>query len=531
LLVALAGLPAQAQISPGPLADAHASLEGASGCLRCHQRGKGVSASLCLDCHRALAERLAKGLGLHGRPDYARCETCHIEHHGREAKLVWWGEAGRDRFDHAQAGYLLEGKHATLECGQCHAPALLRDPAGLSRGVANPSRTFLGLGTACLDCHTDVHRGQLSGECRGCHGMSAWRPASGFDHHASAYRLTGRHETLACERCHPTVRDARGAYIRYRGIAFGTCSDCHRDPHGNRLGVTCERCHSTASWSVAVAGGGFDHDRTRYPLRGRHLRVSCDGCHRTTRVGRLAHERCTDCHGDTHRGELGSRRDGGACESCHDVDGFTPARFGLDDHAATRYPLQGAHQAVPCDGCHRRSPGRRVAPLHPAFERCTDCHRDPHGGEGAQAPKGPCTSCHGVDGWGVVTFDHGTTGYLLAGRHARVACDACHPRSQTTPPRLTFGRLTRQCAGCHPDPHGGQLTRGGQTLCERCHTADDWRAPLFDHGRDAAWALDGAHARVPCRNCHPTELRGPAPVIRFKPLPTRCRDCHSGAQP
>jgi hypothetical protein len=87
------------------------------------------------------------------------------------------------------------------------------------------------------------------------------------------------------------------------------------------------------------------------------------------------------------------------------------------------------------------------------------------------------------------------------------------------------------CEGCHRDPHQGQLARGGAASCERCHTTDNLAAAKFDHARDAAWHLDGAHSRVACAACHRPETRSGVTFVRYKPLPTTCRGCHGATPP
>ena len=105
-----------------------------------------------------------------------------------------------------------------------------------------------------------------------------------------------------------------------------------------------------------IQPGQFDHSRTGFSLLGEHAEVKCDSCHRPGRPRPLRHARCTDCHQDRHAGQLAGRADGGRCETCHDVNGFKPARFSPEDHARTRMPLTGAHLAIPCDACHREVP-------------------------------------------------------------------------------------------------------------------------------------------------------------------------------
>ena len=524
VLAALAPPSARAQISPGPLSRPHAKLEGSTHCLDCHDPQKGVAPAKCLACHNPLRERLAAGKGLHARPEYGDCKTCHVEHQGVEYELVWWGKAGKRAFDHAQTGHPLAGKHAALSCEQCHK-----------------ARSYLGNVTDCASCHKDEHRGQFAGRsCSSCHSEQAWKPAVGFDHAKTAWPLTGRHAPVSCEKCHTTRRpdpaDPAATYRVFRAVAGRDCASCHEDAHRGRLGTSCSSCHSPAGWREAVVTKSFDHSRTAWPLTGRHAAVPCEKCHVPGRPMRLRRDRCTDCHADAHAGALSRRADGGRCEACHDVNGFRPARFGPEDHAKTAYPLAGAHLAVACDQCHRpaRSAGRVTAvPLHFASTRCADCHQDPHQGEAARVvAKGGCEACHRVESWRQVAFDHGQTRYSLSGRHARVACVSCHRRAQAgQSARLRFAGVPQACEGCHRDPHQGQFAgTGGPVACERCHTTDDLKPSKFDHSRDAAYELDGAHARLACSACHRLETRNGVTFVRYKPLPTTCRGCHGASR-
>jgi hypothetical protein len=218
---------------------------------------------------------------------------------------------------------------------------------------------------------------------------------------------------------------------------------------------------------------------------------------------------------------------------------------------------------VPCDGCHRSVPaaairtasaGRRVgvvpasAPrasprpaaavalqLRPQGRSCDDCHGDPHRGElAARVAAGGCVSCHAVDSWRRVRFDHATTRFALGGPHAQAACVACHPPAEAADAAAS-GRWAGRpvaCDACHAGTHAGQFpARGADAGCERCHDPLNAGASRFDHARDAAWALDGAHRRVPCAACHVRERRGERSFVRYKPLPTACRGCHAAGEP
>jgi hypothetical protein len=542
----LAASAARAQISPGPLSRPHATLEGNRNCLSCHRAGKGVDPGLCFDCHGALADRVAARQGLHADPAFARCERCHSEHNGVEFELVHFpeGEAG---FDHGRTGWKLEGKHATVACRECHRTDRV-DPAVLRREPAkNLARSFLGLPTACTGCHQDPHRGSMkAASCADCHSQNSWKEPRGFDHAATRFPLADAHARAACTACHkPEAGEERTlAFGQFAGVPLPACADCHRDPHRGKLGADCASCHSTVSFRGA-APARFDHDRTGWPLAGRHARVACAACHRPGRELDIpGADRCETCHRDPHAGQL--RTVAGApatCVTCHTVDGFLPARFGPAEHERSRFPLTGAHRAVPCTACHamvrsgelpvpfRRGASEPVRAFRSAAAACADCHRDPHAGALAQrVGAAGCAACHDTASWRSVRFDHATTRFPLDGRHAAVACAKCHPDDAAGNPQLAGRPL--ECAACHADPHGAQLARAGITDCARCHGVAGFRpAGGFDHGRDSRFPLDGRHAAVACAGCHPTEGRGEAALVRYRPRPTDCAGCHATGEP
>lgn len=556
----LAAPAADAQISPGPLSAAHAGLEGSTHCLACHARETGVAPPKCLACHALLRERIASSRGLHARPEYRDCKTCHVEHHGAANDLVYWGRAGRPAFDHGLTGSALAGRHARLECRACHQPRFNRETARLTAEKARLETTYLGLSGACSACHEDAHRGQFGGRgCESCHDQNAWKPAARFDHARTAAPLTGRHAAVACDKCHKLAGGQGIGFRKFVGVASAECQACHRDTHAGRLGRDCKRCHSPAGWE-RVERVSFDHARTDFPLRGRHAAVACEKCHRPGRSVRMAHARCADCHADAHLGQLSRRADQGRCESCHDEKSFVPARFGLEEHAATAYPLAGSHRAVACDACHERLtrealgrvPGlrptggaaaTRTARFRFASTRCTECHRDPHRGEfDRHVKRAGCEACHALSSWREVRFDHASTRFPLRDGHSRVACAACHVKAEAGAPkaRSRFAGLPLTCEGCHRDPHAGQLAgaallAGGPgreqgapvAACDRCHTAQDWSPRGFDHERDSRYARDGAHLRLACAACHPPATKTGERFVVYKPLPLTCRGCHA----
>jgi len=504
-----------------PLQGRHAAL----GCESCHGARR-IRDRAGLAGGGVNLARTFMGLG-------AACSSCHADpHKGQFAPRActdchdverWKPPAG---FDHGKTAFPLTGAHEPVACASCHKPG----PDGSLRFKGTPHQT-------CASCHRDPHGGRLGASCASCHGTAGWHriDPGRFDHGKTRFPLTGRHEKVACAGCHARTP---GAGMKFQGTPFQTCASCHKDPHAGRLGTSCAGCHTTAGFE-RIQPGQFDHDRTGFPLRGEHVEVKCDSCHRPGRPRPLKHARCTDCHQDRHAGQLAGRADGGRCESCHDVTGFKPPRFTPDDHARTRLPLTGAHLAVACDACHREVPLERlrsvgVRPpagspprteqLRFASSACSGCHDDPHGGRTARY--GACETCHAATAWATVRFDHARTGFPLAGAHVRAPCRACHPGEGGT--LAPAGRPT-SCSGCHRDPHAGPFARrfgrDGRTDCAVCHEPTSWESMRFDHDRRTSFPLQGAHRSVPCAQCHLREEEGRR-MIRYSGLGRTCSACH-----
>ncbi len=559
---------ALAQVSPGPLAAPHGSLEGNSQCLQCHAT-RGQSAGMderCLACHKEVAWMRTAKRGFHARTGAKDCASCHPDHGGRDFALVEWPGGSPAKFDHAGgAGFALEGAHAKLECAKCHQPALQKSPAAALIRKKDRAKSWLGLQTACADCHADPHRGQLGGACTSCHSQEAWKPARGFDHAKSRFPLTGEHAKVECAKCHATPAvakavDAKGQPApQWKPLPHADCANCHRDPHAGRFKAACAKCHTTAGWK-AINRTGFDHDATRYPLRGKHAAVACEKCHDPKAPGGGAKPRfaqCLDCHRDAHAGTATLAGGPADCAACHTVAGWRPSTYTVAAHATSAYPLEGAHARAECSGCHARRPdspanraalGTALVALRPKAAACTDCHADPHAGRfrpgGPRAKADDCRACHGPGAWRPSRYDaraHESAAWRLEGAHLAVPCAACHAELKAKPAAATlaanaaamrplrFEEKASACADCHRDPHLGQFAkRRDRGACEGCHDTGAFApASRFDHDRDSAYRLDGAHRRVACRACHEPKP-GPdgRPVVTYRPTPTRCEACH-----
>jgi hypothetical protein len=551
-LLLLISLPLLAQLSPGDLHRAHALLEGINNCTQCHSAGNRISPENCLDCHILLKERIQVREGLHARAEYRDCVQCHSDHHGRDFESIRW-KGGKENFDHSQTGYTLEGAHAKQECNACHRAKNITDKEELLAKKKNLDRTFLGLNHECLSCHIDEHRGQSGKDCLRCHTMEKWKPAPQFNHDRTRFQLTGKHQLVDCQKCHKPIRDNRFPndtdYLKFSGIPFARCLDCHEDFHRGRFGAVCETCHSTAGWPSGKFAN-FDHDKTRFPLQGRHKLVQCESCHvpGKPRHG-LKFEKCMDCHTDYHRGQFADRASRGACEECHTVQGFSPSGFSIELHQKNKFPLEGGHLAVPCTACHAggvngQQDNRSMLKMNRftfTSTRCKNCHRDPHRGEVDKYIKiNGCEYCHKVESWRKITFDHSQTTFPLTGRHQEILCGSCHKSTEAgSAGKLgQFSSLSRLCRDCHEDIHKGQFETAivvtGQTVkltdCSRCHTPLNWNPDLFEHNRHSKFKLNGAHEKVPCQKCHPEVEKNGVIVALFKPLDTECSSCHGDSK-
>ena len=647
---------ASAQVSPGPLSAAHQSLDGATQCFQCHAKAGGPAEmeGRCLACHTEIAWMKKNQRGFHARGKDP-CSKCHPDHAGRDFQMIAWDGGSEQKFDHRSAGWALEGRHARADCRSCHKPEFQKGPAAPLIRKKDRAASWLGLDPACASCHKDPHAGALGADCMRCHGLDGWKPAPKFDHAKTSYALTGGHARVECAKCHTTTTlvkqwGADGAPIPvYKPVPHVECNSCHSDPHTGRFGTACAKCHTTAGF-IVVNKGSFDHDKTRYPLRGRHAAVACERCHdpktgfgpkpafascgachrdahaglatlagkpadcaachvvdgftpstftvtqhgtsvyplagrhttvecakcHTHRVAgdpaaaalgsarvamRPPHDRCVACHADPHGGQLTARPDHGACESCHAVASFKPSTFGAKEHATLKLALSGRHAAIACAACHGAARAGLAPPLGAANAgkagfvfalgetECVTCHQDPHRGRfaagGARARKDGCVACHALAAFRPSTFDvaaHAGSGFALDGAHRATPCLACHASLKVAPPASTLllaaagaralplDDAPATCEGCHQDPHGGQFaTRKDKGACASCHGVETFTpASRFDHGRDTAFKLDGAHARAACAACHRrTRDSDGATRVHYRPTPVACESCHA----
>jgi hypothetical protein len=496
-----------------------------------------VSSAKCLDCHQEIASRVKENHGLH--PQYVaadkQCFDCHVEHRGVDVSLVVW-ESGRDNFDHKQTHFELLGKHKEQTCVKCHEPRFTHQSIVTKDGLKRSGQTYLGLSSECTSCHADYHRKQITRGCKECHSESNWKEPINFDHARSKYPLTGKHSSVECNKCHLPMTGEKqtglGAettlYFKYTGFNFETCTGCHTDPHKNALGSECAKCHSTSGWNE-LASGAFNHDQTKFPLRGKHRAVACAKCHRSGVSSRPeAFSKCSDCHADYHQGQFAQSLKTTECSACHTVEGYLPSLYSQQDHGKSSFPLTGAHLALPCVLCHRKDV-KLPSQFRYADKSCISCHSNPHGEQFAKfvQKESGCEGCHQTAQWKAANFDHSKSGFNLDGRHSNLTCAKCH-KQQDALGKAIYTGSQKACVSCHEDKHYGQFVNvDGKNPCEHCHSVTGWKQLLFDHGK-TRFALTGAHQRVTCEKCHPAELKETDKlVVRYRGVSFACESCHA----
>ncbi len=464
-----------AQISPGDLSTYHEALEGLSNCTKCHEMGEGPTDGKCLECHKLVKRSLDEKRGYHvleKKREEKQCLVCHSEHAGRDFALITLPETFTQE-THGSIGYELVGKHRVTKCRDCHNPANIQEDLKSYEPSVDMIRTYFGLDSTCLSCHRREHRGQLPDRCSGCHTMERFKPAELFDHDKAKFLLTGKHKNVDCTKCHTTLIDPKSkvkqtaSYTKYVDIKHSACTDCHKDIHQDKFGQNCTKCHSTSGW-LKVSAKNFDHNKTNYPLRGKHTLLVCEKCHKGgISKKKMKSKFCTDCHSDLHFGQFAQREDKGKCESCHSVDGFKPANYTLADHNQSEFKLFGAHQAQPCIACHTVQKEKEKEYRKFVFEdkNCTGCHKDQHNAQfTATAPVKICTDCHTNDSWLIVDFDHTqNTTYPLEGAHKKVACNQCHVLQKDHDIEgFRYRPLGKQCKDCHDSNIGSLTPRQGE---------------------------------------------------------------------
>jgi hypothetical protein len=467
------------------------------------------------------------------------CIPCHTDPHkgqlGNECtkchNVESW-KAAKD-FDHSKTRYALTGLHIKVPCEKCHKPDT---PGGPARYKDMKFDT-------CNACHLDPHKGEFKKACDVCHTTASWKkmlPGYDFDHSKTKYPLVDKHADVPCAKCH--INDDFK-----KQLAFAVCKDCHTpDPHKGQFDARekkgeCAECHNLKGWKPSLFGVK-EHDNSKYPLKGKHIKVDCAKCHIPAgkdTIYKVKFEFCGDCHKDAHDNQFATAPYNNKCETCHTVMDWHRSTYTIAKHRNSKFPLTGAHVAVSCADCHKiGAAGRtdKILPFRFQDSTCTVCHKDPHKGEfndrmarkRANGTPFGCEACHNVKSWADINgFDHSKTKFPLLGAHRTVACGDCH--KATTDYASRFKGTPKECDACHKDAHDSQfVAKDSKTHCDDCHNSQRWVPSTFDHNTRTHLPLTGGHANVPCAKCHiKTKPMGDKLMVIYKNTPNKCVDCHS----
>lgn len=345
--------------------------------------------------------------------------------------------------------------------------------------------------------------GSLDLDCATCHRPDGWTPVEisrAFNHAKLGYALAGAHGSATCRSCH--------ASLDFKGVGTA-CSSCHTDVHRGELGADCSRCHTARSFLDRSAMARA-HQLTRFPLEGAHRSLDCTSCHSpAAQGGQQFVARPTTCVG-CHQTEYAEARNpdhsaGGFprdCSQCHGVTLWTRARF---DHAVVRFPLTGAHRAIPCVECHTAAHFTGVA------ADCVACHQQEY--SQTSAPNHlqaglptDCAVCHATVSW-TAAYDHSRSGFALTGAHKVASCVDCHGDG-------VYRGTPAECASCHlqdfnqaASPNHAQL--GWPQTCLTCHSGSGhttaWDAGVtLPSQYHTMFSVRHEGARGDCSQCHLT---------------------------
>ncbi len=495
---------------------------------------KGAHAKVdCRQCHKPenikvteLKNRKDTYLGLD-----TKCLSCHNDFHQGALPIDCLSCHQMDgwkpvtKFNHENADFKLRGKHILVDCKECHKTSIKN---------GKEVQQFSGIPfNDCKACHQDAHNNQLPGECKQCHVENDWDIFKGnqnFNHNVTGFNLNGAHKTIDCFACHDRKNNPLTVFQDQRNIDVSKCVACHQDPHENKFGQDCAKCHQESSFLSLKNMDFFDHSITDFPLEGMHLNVDCKKCHSESFSNPIDFSECKKCHTDYHEGEFIKNGIAPDCNACHSLDKkFDFTSFTIADHQNSKFPLEGAHIATPCFACHVDEASEKWK-FRNIGERCIDCHTNFHEDAISEKfiPNNDCRACHGSETWDAISFDHSQTDWPLTGRHTAISCSECHFNYSENNELLSqnFINLSQDCASCHNNVHEDNFAINGITDCNRCHVTSSWMPEKFNHN-ETRFPLTGKHKEVNCKACHQERNSNGDSTFIYKLNKLDCIDCHT----
>lgn len=309
------------------LTGSHIELE----CAECHEKGirndrefqkfTDMKFNSCIECHD----------DMHDQKFGVKCQDCHSTNDFIEVNL--------ETFDHTKTNFQLQGKHEELECKNCHEQRI---------SVLKPDAE------KCSNCHESSHinKDNIQKDCIECHTTEGFSPSTYTieNHNKLDFKLKHSHLAVSCDKCH--LKEDKWSF----DIEFENCINCHENSHVTELPEEyynpggCFNCHNQRAWTSVR----FNHDKTKFELKGKHTELECRSCH-VENIGKdkiikfVSKDReCENCHKDNHQNQF-DEQGVTECDKCHEQGTWEPKLF---DHQKTKFKLEGKHLDLECNKCH-----------------------------------------------------------------------------------------------------------------------------------------------------------------------------------
>jgi predicted CXXCH cytochrome family protein len=265
-------------------------------------------------------------------------------------------------------------------------------------------------------------------------------------------------------------------------------------------------------WAQNEPRTAASHDKTNFPLVGKHRSVACGDCHLNGVLAGTPMD-CEACHWVRRQDDQYKLNFGIHCADCHTPFDWKKLKANSWEHGqATGFQLDGVHKTMDCTSCHQGNVFKGQ------IRECYSCHREEYERAPNHVKANYSTDCRGCH-FSMMTWTGGRTdhsSFLLRGRHTAAACADCHINN-------VYAGTPRECVGCHladynatRDPN--HKLAGFSTDCVSCHgsSAQTWNNAAVSH--DQYWLLQGAHKNLDCSKCHSAGYD----------LPRDCYGCHRG---
>ena len=223
-------------------------------------------------------------------------------------------------------------------------------------------------------------------------------------------------------------RQARAARRRLRGLPQDAVVPDRSARPARPATPTCTRARSARTARRAtrrrrafkdVSAAGSITRKAGVPAgRARIATVACESCHVNKR---LQGRQVRLVHRLPSRSRIGRRSGRRARRAIpNDTWRTTNVRPRANDVSARRPPRRR--------WTARRATSSRPMKVKPQADTCAACHVDVHRGTFKQ----DCKACHSESGFEKAPFDHAKTTFALTGKHAALACVACHKTRSST---------------------------------------------------------------------------------------------------